>query len=148
MTKPTGRPPGRPTAFREEMINQARKLTHMGATDRDLADFFEVTEQTIHNWKLAHPDFAEALVLGKDAADKRVEQSLYRRALGYSFDSEKIFQFNGQPVRVPYVEHVPPSDAACIFWLKNRKPDEWRQVVDHNHQGQIVMAITPDDEQL
>jgi hypothetical protein len=64
---------------------------------------------------------------GKAEADDRVERSLYSRAVGYSFNSEKIFcNKDGEVTRVPYVEHVPPDVTACIFWLKNRDPAHWR----------------------
>lgn len=139
---------GRPSAYRPGYVRQARKLADLGATDRDAAEFFEVSERTINRWKLTYPEFNEALKVGKDEADSRVEQSLYRKAVGYSFDAVKIFQYEGEPVVVDYVEHVPPSDQAAMFWLKNRKPADWKDKVDHQHSGQIVMNITPDDEQL
>lgn len=125
---------GRPSDFREEFIEQGRKLAQLGATDREIAAFFEVAESTLYLWKHTHPEFSEALKVGKDAADNRVVQSLYRKAVGYTFDSEKIFQFEGQVIRAPTVEHVPPSDTAAIFWLKNRRKDKWRdkQEVEHN----------------
>jgi hypothetical protein len=66
--------------------------------------------------------------VGKKEADQRVERSLYQKAVGYSYDAVKIFMPAGakKPVIVPYVEHVPPSDVAGIFWLKNRDPAHWR----------------------
>ena len=64
-----------------------------------------------------------ALAAGKAEADGRVERSLYMRAVGYSYDAEKIFcDKNGNVTKVPYREHVPPDVTACIFWLKNRDP--------------------------
>ncbi len=109
---------GRPSKFKPEYVEQARKLTQLGATDREVAEFFNVSEQTLNTWKHVHPEFLVSLKLGKETADRRVEQSLYRRAVGYSYDAEKIFTYEGQPVRVPYVEHVPPDTTACIFWLR------------------------------
>jgi hypothetical protein len=65
---------------------------------------------------------------GKEEADARVERSLYMRAVGYSYDAEKIFcDKNGKVTRVPYREHVPPDVTAQIFWLKNRDPAHWRE---------------------
>jgi hypothetical protein len=121
---------GRPSKFKAEFVRQAEKLAALGATDRDAAEFFGVNEATLNRWKLSHPEFCASLKVGKAAADDRVEQSLYRKATGYSFDAEKIFQYEGLPVRVAYVEHIPPSDTACIFWLKNRRPDQWRDKPD------------------
>ena len=87
-----------------------------------------VTERTLLNWKKDHPEFLEALKLGKENADDRVERSLYNRAVGYSFESVKVFQFQGAIIEAPITEHVPPDTTAGIFWLKNRRPDLWRDV--------------------
>ena len=132
---------GRPTDFRPEMVDQARKLAELGATDREVAQFFDVSEATIYRWQHTHPEFCEALKVGKETADNRVEKSLYRRATGYSFDAEKIMQYEGSEVRVPYVEHVPPDVTACIFWLKNRRRKEWRDKIDHQHEGEVGLTV-------
>jgi transcriptional regulator with XRE-family HTH domain len=110
------------------MCAVAKLLTKNGATDREVAESLGVSESTVHIWKREHPEFLQSLRLGKDEADDRVVQSLYRRATGYSFDSEKIFppKTGKKPIRVPYVEHIPPDVTACIFWLKNRRREEWR----------------------
>jgi hypothetical protein len=134
---------GRPTSYKAEYVEQAKKLAELGATDREMADFFKVTETTLNRWKLAHPEFCASIKVGKEPADDRVEQSLYRKATGYSFAAEKIFQYEGAPVRVDYVEHVPPSDTAMIFWLKNRRPDQWRDKTeqDVNVKGDLAAII-------
>lgn len=126
---------GRPSKYKPEYVEQARKLCELGATERELADFFEVGERTLLRWRNANQEFADAVRIGKERADARVEQSLYRKALGYTFDSVKIFQHQGAVVEARYVEHVPPDTVACIFWLKNRKPREWRDKVDHSLEG-------------
>lgn len=119
---------GRPSKFKPEMVEQVRKMSALGATDKDLADFFQVAISTINLWKIEHPEFSESLKLGKDAADSRVERSLYQKALGYSLDAVKIFADpkTGSEHIVPFVEHYPPDTTAAIFWLKNRQPQEWR----------------------
>ncbi len=125
------KPRGQPTKYKPEFCEQAAKLCKLGATDRELADFFGVRESTLNNWKVAHPEFMEALKRGKDESDNRVEQSLYRRALGYSHDAVKILMTkDGDVYREEYVEHYPPDTVACIFWLKNRRPDAWRDKFD------------------
>lgn len=122
-------PAGRPTKFKAEFVKQAAKLASLGATDREAAEFFDVTESTLHLWKHTHPEFSEALKVGKETADSRVEQSLYRRALGYSHDAVKIaVNAAGEVTQVPFTEHHAPDTTAAIFWLKNRKPAEWRDV--------------------
>ena len=121
-------PAGRPTKYREEFVQQAEKLCKLGATDIELADFFEVSIPTLWRWANQHEVFRNAIKSGKDAADDRVERSLYHRACGYTFDAVKIFMPAGasEPVYAPYREHVPPETAAMAFWLKNRRKDDWR----------------------
>lgn len=119
---------GRPTSLKPEMVEQARKLCEFGATDKELADFLKVDVATIYRWKASNAKFREALKAGKDAADERVEKSLYHRAIGYSHEAVKIFQYEGAAVEVPYTEHYPPDTTAAIFWLKNRRRSEWRDV--------------------
>jgi hypothetical protein len=65
----------------------------------------------------------------------RPSRSLYQRANGYNYDAVKIFMPTGskQPVIVHYVEHMPPDDTAGIFWLKNRDPENWRDVQNVDH---------------
>ncbi len=117
---------GRPPKYVPEFAVQAEKLCRLGATDAEIAEFFDVSDRTIYRWKSAHEDFCQALKAGKAEADERVERSLYHKAVGYTFDSEKVFQHQGEVVRAPVKEHVPPSDTAAIFWLKNRRPEQWR----------------------
>ena len=144
--KKTGRPP----SYKPEYVTQAQKLAELGATDREVAEFFGVTERTVYRWQHDHVDFCQALKVGKDVADDRVEKSLYRRAIGYTHDAVKILQFQGQEVIVPYEEHHAPDTTACIFWLKNRRRAEWRDKVDHEHSGGLKVSKTVDltDEQL
>jgi len=120
---------GRPTKYKDGFARKARKLCALGATDDEIADFFDVHVATIHRWKHRHPMFCDALKVGKDSADDRVERSLYQRALGYSHPEDKVFSTggkDGEPLIVPTVKHYPPDTTAAIFWLKNRRPDEWR----------------------
>lgn len=126
---------GRPSKFDPAFVEQAQKLALMGATDKQMADFWGVSEQTLNTWKHTHPEFLESLKAGKLIADGTVVQSLYRRANGYSHGAVKILQYEGAPVIVPYTEHYPPDTTAAIFWLKNRQPALWRDKVevDQNH---------------
>jgi hypothetical protein len=110
-----------------------------------LADFFSVTTVTIWRWQSAHEAFCNALKRGKDAADERVERSLYARATGYTFDAVKIFMPAGakKPVYAKYQEHVAPDTTAAIFWLKNRRREEWRDKMDHEHTGKDGTPLVP-----
>jgi hypothetical protein len=93
--------------------------------------------------------FLGSLKGGKAEADGRVERSLYQRAVGYSFNSEKIFcNKDGEVTRVPIVEHVPPDVTAQIFGLKNCKPSEWRDVQNIEHAiGKYIISDGPITEE-
>lgn len=134
---------GRPTDYKEEYNEQAYKLCLLGATDKELADFFNVCEATINNWKIDVPEFLESIKKGKDLADANVADRLYQRALGFEHPSEEIkVVSNGQGEgssieRVPITKIYPPDTTAAIFWLKNRQKDKWRdkQEIDHTTDG-------------
>lgn len=128
----------RESSYSEDMPEKAKLYAENGATDREIAELFDVSERTLHRWKHTYPELAKALQVGKDVADQRVEQSLYRRATGYSFDACKFHVVNGAVVETPYVEHVPPDTSAAIFWLKNRQG--WRDKQDVEHTLSDDMA--------
>jgi hypothetical protein len=124
---------GRPTKYRDEFARIAKAMCRLGATDADLAEEFCVDIDTIRNWQSKHPRFAKALVLGKEPADERVARAFYKRAVGYSYQSQKIMQYEGSPVIVPFKEHVPPDAGAAYNWLVNRRREEWqsRSAIEH-----------------
>lgn len=132
---------GRPSSYLAEYADQAKKLCALGATDAELADFFQVDVRTIYRWKHEHEEFCQALIVGKDALDERVERSLYQRAVGYSFNSEKIFHYQGTITRAETIEHVSPDAGAAMSWLKNRKGDKWRDKQDHEHTGSVTINV-------
>lgn len=126
---------GRPTAYKPEFAEQAKAQCVEGATDQELADFFEVSVRTLYRWKNTFPEFCQALKAAKAPADERVERSLYERALGYERDEVDIRVVEGQIVQTTIRKFYPPDTTAAIFWLKNRRPDEWRDKVDHELTG-------------
>lgn len=124
---------GRPTKFNTRMCPKVRKLALLGATNEQIADFLEISTATLHNWMQEHPLFVSALKQGREKADAAVAKSLYRRALGYKHKAVKIFADpkSGAEKVVEYEEQYAPDTTACIFWLKNRRPDLWRDRVEH-----------------
>ena len=139
-------PAGRPTKYKKKYAEQTRKLCLLGAIDKELADFFEVEEKTINNWKEEFPDFLQSLKSGKELADAEVASKLYHRANGYEHKEDKIFNDNGIPLVVPTTKHYPPDTTAAIFWLKNRQPKRWRDKQDVEHSGKLGVAIVDDIE--
>jgi hypothetical protein len=142
---------GRPSSFKEEYAEQAEALARLGATDKEMAAFFDVSESTLSNWKLAQPEFLEALKRGKIVADMRVTNSLHKRAQFHEYEEEQaikvkdvVYGENGKKIseteRVEVVtvkKVLPPSDMAMIYWLNNRRKEQWRQRIDHEHSGNV-----------
>jgi hypothetical protein len=116
----------------EKKAAQIEKLCMLGATDVEIAAFFDVTHGTLQVWRVQSEIVAKALKIGKVPSDQRVERSLFDRAVGCERATVKVF-FNprtGQVVEHHYMEKYPPDPLSCIFWLKNRKPDSWRERYD------------------
>lgn len=124
---------GRPSSFKPDFVEQAEKLARFGMTDEQMAEVFDVSQQTLNAWKKAHPEFLEALKKGKHLSDAEVVQSLYRRAVGYSHPEDDIRTVSlpdgggSEIIITPTIKHYPPDTTACIFWLKNRQPEKWRE---------------------
>lgn len=143
----------------------AELLCLNGATDADLAREFGVCESTINNWKHRHPEFLESVSRGKVVADAAVVKALYERATGYRFTTTKtvkklIAAKGDKPVMVEVTEtmtdtFIPPDPTACIFWLKNRDPERWRDrpAGDNGQASQDAIrafldATSPSEEQV
>ena len=120
-------PAGRPSEYDpDKTAKQAYKACLMGATDADLADFFDVSEKTINNWKHQHPEFLQSIKEGKEIADADVAKSLYQRAIGYSHPEVHVSNYQGKIILTDLTKHYPPETTAGIFWLMNRQSDKWR----------------------
>lgn len=134
-------PAGRPSSFEDKFIDQARVACgNLGATDADLAELFGVSVTTIDNWKNEFPEFLGALKAGKVEYDSQVVRKLRERAMGYSHPAVKIFHDKeAGTTLVDYTEHYPPDTTACIFWLKNRQPSEWREKQEVEHSGKVTL---------
>jgi transposase-like protein len=122
---------GAPTKYDPKFKDKAYKLCLLGATDIDLADFFDVCEATINNWKIDYPEFLESIKKGKIEADSNVADRLYQRALGFEHDSEEIKIVDGEVIRVPIRKVYAPDPTSAIFWLKNRQSDKWRDKTEN-----------------
>lgn len=140
MTKP--KKSGRPSEYDkaggdEKAPDMVRSLALLGATETEMAAAFGVCLKTITNWENKHPLFRQAILDGRLAADAQVGQRLFERALGYEHDEDKIFYDSkeGKSVVVPTTKRYPPDTTAAIFWLKNRRPEDWRdkQEVKNTH---------------
>lgn len=132
---------GRPTKYKPEYAKQAYKLCLLGATDKGIANYFEVDEATINRWKLEFPEFCESLKEGKEEADAIVASSLFHRATGYSHPDTDIKIYKGKVIKTELIKHYPPDSTAAIFWLKNRNPEKWREKQELQLNNEVVKGF-------
>jgi hypothetical protein len=119
--------------YKPEYAGIAKKMCELGAIDTDIQEALGIAMSTFYKWRHDFPEFKDALKIGKESCDDRVEMSLYKRAVGYTQKSVKVFNDNGKEMIVEYDEEVKPDPTSCFFWLKNRRSTEWsdKQSIDH-----------------
>lgn len=103
------------------------KYSLLGATQKEMAEFFDVPVLVFTKWRDTYPEMAAALRQGKAQADAKVAQSLYKRAIGYTTKEQHYVKGEGV---VTIDKNIQPDVTACIFWLKNRRPELWRDRTD------------------
>lgn len=128
-----------------------------GLTDEQIAEKLDISVASFYNYKNEHLEFLESLKRGKEVADYEVENALFKKALGYNAKIKKAFKVkevlyeNGKRLketeRIEYAEdevHIPADTTAQIFWLKNRKPNTWRdkQELEHKANNGILDEMT------
>jgi len=132
-------PPGK---YREWFPDLVRWMARSGLTSLEVARELKISKQTLYVWRAKYPDLADAMDDGRDLADARVEDSLFQRARGISWE-EKTFesQWNSATEKFEMgctkvvTKFTPPDTGAGCFWLKNRRPDQWRDINRFEHTG-------------
>ena len=119
----------------EEGLLQLEAWARNGLTDEQIAANMGINVATLYRYKQSYCEICNALKRGKAIVDIQVENALLKRALGYSYkEITREAQFNPQTEQYELVvtkevtKEVVPDTTAQIFWLKNRKPDEWREI--------------------
>ena len=113
-----------------------------GLTDEQIAHNMGISPSTLYEWKNAYSEFSESLKRGKEVVDRQVENALLKRALGYEYEevSEK-YELGILTERKVTKKQVVPDTTAQIFWLKNRKPADWRDKPEgETEQGGITIV--------
>lgn len=109
-----------------------------GLTDKQIADNIGIRRPTLYDWKKKYSDISDALKRGKEVIDRQVENALLKRALGYEYvETTKELTDLGLTVTKQVTKQVAPDTTAQIFWLKNRKPHEWRDKKETEVTGNL-----------
>ena len=99
-----------------------------GLTDEQIAHNMSVSRKTLAEWKKKYSDIGDTLKKGKEIVDYEVENALLKKALGYKVKEQKLTK-DGELIEIE--REIPPDTTAQIFWLKNRRPDKWRDKVEN-----------------
>ncbi|MBS4872259.1 MAG: transposase [Peptoniphilus sp. oral taxon 375] len=114
----------------EEKLSLITGWARSGLTDEQVAKNMGIAYSTLREWKKKYPAISASLKKGKEVVDFEVENALYKRAIGYEYEEEKTYiqEVDGKVTKKKEIikRHVPGDTTAQIFWLKNRKPKEWR----------------------
>ena len=108
-----------------------------GLTEVQIAQKMRIGERTLTDWKTRFPAILAALKKGKEVVDIEVENALLKRALGYEY-TETMVEESEDGFKTRRTKKFIPSDVtAQIFWLKNRRPEVWRekQVVEVSEES-------------
>lgn len=122
----------------EEGLLKIEGWARDGLTDKQVAHNMNIAESTLHEWKKKYSVLSESLKRGKEVVDRQVENALFKRALGYEFkETTQELTEDGMRVTKVITKQQAPDTTAQIFWLKNRKPQEWRDKQETEISGHI-----------
>lgn len=127
----------------EEGLIELEGMARDGLTDKQIAHNMGIAESTIYEWKKRFPEFSEALKKGKEVVDRQVENALLKAALGFTYEEEQVSN-TGEVVTTK--KYAKPNTTAQIFWLKNRKPVEFRDKQHIEQTSRNIEIIIGDDD--
>ena len=143
------KPKQRRTSYKDWLTKEGlMKITGWardGLVNEQIAQNIGIHPSTLYDWQNKYPEIAEALKQGKEVVDRQVESALLKRALGYEYEEIKMIATESGGKRVEKTrKQVLPDVGAQIFWLKNRKPKEWRDKQEVEHSGDLGVVIVDD----
>lgn len=118
-----------------------------GLTDEQIAEKIGIHRDTLNEWKKKYPDISDTLKRGKEVVDLQVENALLKRALGYEYEEiSKKYESGTLTEKKVSIKQVIPDTTAQIFWLKNRRPDKWKDKQDVQVSGELKAEKTKLDD--
>lgn len=124
-----------------------------GLSNEQIAHNIGITFQTLYKWQDKYSELREALKKGKEVVDREVENALLKRAIGYEYDevtrepvTDKDTGITEMRVTKRVTKQIVPDVTAQIFWLKNRKPNEFRDKRDVDLSGHVELPVILRDD--
>lgn len=137
--------------FLPDYLEQVRAIAMRGVSEKEMSEMFDIAPSQLTRWKKQYPLFEKALEEGYTDADQAVLAALYQRAVGYTHDEEKIFQWDGEIIRADTVKHYAPDISAIKLWITNRQKKHWKdrqQVGVHGGGGDDLPIGLRDETKL
>lgn len=130
----------------EDGLIKLEGMARDGLVNEEIANQVGIHPSTLYDWQKKYPEIAKALKRGKEVIDRQVENALLKRALGYEYEEVKIIvekdeKGNEKKRQEKVIKKVVPDTTAQIFWLKNRKPIEWRDKREINTSKEELSKI-------
>ena len=123
----------------EEALARLQGWKRNGLTNEQIAEKIGINQDTLYSWINRFSEISEALKIGKEDADMMVENALFQSAIGYDYEEiteelkwDQKARAYVMKVTKRVTKHQPPSNTAQIFWLKNRRAENWRDKVENN----------------
>lgn len=133
---------GRPSVFSEKVIGKIIELYGQGKTEEQVANIIGIHKDTLRKYKQRDQDFFFSSREAKALADEMVEASLFTRAIGYNHPEERVFCYQGEIYTHQSEKHYPPDTNAAVFWLKNRRPEVWKDKVHVETEESVPLVIS------
>lgn len=133
---------GRPSKYDTIDLNKLRQMAEIGLTDVQMSKLLNISRESLSKYK-KRKEFFDTLKKGKAVSDEKVERSLFERACGYEHEEDKVFCHDGKIITCRVIKHYPPDPVSMIFWLKNRKPEQWKdkQTVEHDVADKLAEKL-------
>lgn len=131
----------------EDSLLKVQGWARDGLSNEQIAHNMGITFQTLYKWQDKYSELREALKKGKEVVDREVENAMLKRALGYEYDevtqepvTDKDTGITEMRVTKRVTKQIVPDVTAQIFWLKNRKPEEFRDKRDVELSGSVDLG--------
>lgn len=149
MGEKVARKRGAPPKYRPEFVQLAHNYCLLGATNKKLAELFEVDVITIERWLREKPDFRRSVREGRVEADANVAKSLYKRATGGVRKEQQAIKVkttkDGKPAEEVVTVTLEKEELADVraaqFWLWNRNPERWKNRQEVQHSGDVTLTV-------
>lgn len=129
---------GRPSRFKSLNTDQVRRMFLIGLTDEEICHILKISHTTLWNWCFDEPGFMDSIKGWKDAADVRVEKSLFKKAKGFYQEEEQVFHHQGVISKTTVMKYYPPDTMACMYWLNNRQRLNWKQKPEAEEDESLI----------